>query len=165
MTVSLTDGAGTVRVIEGEEIGIGLFKGNAVGLETVGEGNVVNQTGTATFEESTLHTFCDACALLVISVMHIDTVNYQLYVIAQFDVGSIFDFDDGAFHHDALVSFLVEDVDLGAQRTLFTVGQGGKNEHAGTFVERQDMVNHIADGVASDLHTRNGRVGASDAGE
>ena len=120
--VAAAGGAGTVGVVEAEEVGVGFFESDAVGLEAVAEelrggtlfGFVVDDAGTATFEEGCLDRFGDAGMLVVVAWGDADAVDKESNVVV---VGGgrgevVVDEDDGAFDADAHESFLTQHLEL-----------------------------------------------------
>ena len=166
-TIALTGGARTVGVVEAEEIGVGFLKSDAVGLETVGERLRTDSTllrilgmdaaGASAFKKSRLHRLGDARQLVVVAWLHLHAVHQQHRLPFLTRSGEIvFDADDGTLDRNAHETFLMQHLQLWAERMLGIIVEWSINHDAGLSGEGIDMVDHVADRMAFHLNARDG---------
>ena len=166
--VPLACGAGTIGVVEGEEIGVGLLEGDAVGLEAVAEGGLGtvgrHHALAATFEEGTLHALGHTGGLRVVGMAYLHTVNHQPHASFELHGVEVLDAHHRAFDHYALVALLVQYLYLALQRALLAVSQRRQYHHPRAVGESLYIVDHVAHRVALHLHTAHRREGAAHTG-
>ena len=188
--VAAAGGAGPIGVVEAEEIGVGFFESDAVGLEAVGEMACftraavgllgMDNTAAASLEKSCLHRLGHAGGLVVnrqpghrVVGMYLNAVHQQCHIVSCLPghwVGSargqiVLYADDGPFHRHAHKTLLVQHLQLWTQGVILAGQQRGENGNSGSFGMGEDIVHHIAHRVAFHLHARHRRIGAPDAGE
>ena len=91
IAVSATSGAGAIRVVEAEKVGVGLLEGDSVGLEAVAEMECLrvaalgafgpHGTAATSFEEGCLHRLGDAGHLVVVAMVGLDAVDKQCHLL------------------------------------------------------------------------------------
>ena len=172
--VTLTGGTGPVGVVEAEEVGVGLFEGDAVGFETVGEASfgrvAAHHAFSSALEESCLHRFGHTCSQAVIVMVHLDAVHQQHYVavrslLAGARIQVVFNLYYRAGDGDTHEAFLMEYFELRFQRPLLGYLQRGVDHRPVAVRQLADVVGDVAHRVPLHLHARDGGEGATDAGK
>ena len=157
--VAPAGGAGSVGVVEAEEVGVGLLEGDAVGLEPVGEGGLAlfvgDDTSAAALEECRLDRLGDAGRLVVVAVLHLHAVHQQAhYAVLLLDASCqvVLNPHHRPAHADAHKTLLLQHLQLSPQGAFVVVFQRGEEGRFASFGQGVDIVDHVAHRVALHLH-------------